>query len=631
MKIGTDRKIITADCTLLCLLTLVIGIFAYHPYYFGDELLPFFFAQQHGASIWSIFDGLNKYKPRLIFNGIWAVGAYYGAPRYVFMLFTVGATGFLASLIYYIARIRFGESRLISLLAGVIIPSSRFIMLSYYDYLAGLIETLSALFYLIAVILILLPQIFVGVAQKYRYIVGIIACVMAVFVHERYMAGAAALGAVVIVKSFDFRRRVLDFVGFAAGIAMAGLPVLLFIVATRAFGSLPIATGTAGMQVSISLGILERMLTYCGNVLFGLNAGHQWLVGGLQYVGTLNVAILTGLAFLFGLAYICIFTLWRKQIEWRKVIEIVFLAGALICIASLPDASRQEGRWMTPVLALMTLMALHFGRARLAYLTVLIVMNLTYIVTGSHLKVFNVVASRSADAIAAPLNRIRPEGVKGIVLNAPDNGESWVLGGDNAFGNDITSGKIFSRLNLSSQTVVDPGISTRRDYDFGIYYTGMDSSLKPLFSYVGHRRLSLLLNPDEIGTDLGRVIGGQDAWRAWHWSGGVVESGGSVELRPGVVGIWTAPTADLEHMLIVYRARALTDDVVPMRIQVNWADKKGRFLGAFIKVVSVGKATENYATVIAAPTGACEGTVYANLHDGATGSVELSSIRLIGD
>jgi hypothetical protein len=84
-------------------------------------------------------------------------------------------------------------------------------------------------------------------------------------------------------------------------------------------------------------------------------------------------------------------------------------------------------------------------------------------------------------------------------------------------------------------------------------------------------------------------------------------------------------------MLIVYRARALTDDVVPMRIQVNWADKKGRFLGAFIKVVSVGKATENYATVIAAPTGACEGTVYANLHDGATGSVELSSIRLIGD
>jgi hypothetical protein len=409
---------------------------------------------------------------------------------------------------------------------------------------------------------------------------------------------------------------------------MIVLPASLFWVATKFFGALPMTTGTAGMRVSVDFGIIGRVLTYCGNTLLGLNTGHQWMVGDLQYAPGLHAVILTGLICLFGLVYLGVLTVWRKQVDWRNVAEIAFIAGAMICVASLPDASRQEGRWMTPVLVLVTFAGLYLGRARLIYIAILTSMNLAYLATGSYQGVFNVIASRSAEAIASPLNRVRPEGAKGIVLNAPDNGESWVLGGDNAFGNDISSGRVFSKLNFGSQILVDPGISIRRDYDFGIYYTGVGADQKPLFTYIGQQRLEALLNPESIKANLGRVVAGRGAWKEWHWGGEEFADAESVELRPGLVGTRTLPVTELNHKLIIYRARATSGSAVPMRIQINWADKKGRFLGAFIKVVSVNNVTENFVAVVEAPAAAREGTVYANLHDGADGTVELDSIKL---
>jgi len=278
----------------------------------------------------------------------------------------------------------------------------------------------------------------------------------------------------------------------------------------------------------------------------------------------------------------------------------------------------------------MTLMSLHFGRVRVVYVAILLITNLTYGLTGSYRQIANVVASRTTDAIAAPLNRVAPEGHRGLLMNAPDDGAAWVLSGGSGNPN---LGQTFSTLNFGSRIVVDPGYSTKKDYDFGLYFTGVDSQLKPLFSYVGSRYVGYLLNPESIGADAGRMIAGKGALAAWRWNVNMnaVNSSDAMELRPGTVGTWVAPISTLDHKLIVYRARALAADMVPMRIQINWDDGKGKFLGAFIKVVNVGKTTENFVAVVAAPIGAREGTVYANLHDGATGTVELSSIRLIGD
>jgi hypothetical protein len=631
MDVSASAKTNLADCALLCAVTIFVGVLAFHPYYFGDELQSFFYAQLNGASLWTVFSDLNKYKPRLLFNLIWALGSYYEAPRSVFMMLTVASIGSLASILYLVAKVGLGTGRVTALLAGLVVPGSRFITLAYYDYVAGLIETLSALLFFVAVILVLMPKVFPGISLRLRHAVAVLVCILAVFVHERYLAGTAALGAVVIARSVDLRRRAIDAVAVLSGTLMIALPASLFWIATRFFGALPMTTGTAGMQVSVDFGIIGRALTYCGNTLLGLNTGHRWMVGDLQYAPGLHAVILTGLICLFSLVYIGVFTIWRKQVDWRKVVEIAFIAGAMICVASLPDASRQEGRWMTPVLVLMTFAGLYLGRARLIYIAILTIMNMAYLATGSYQGVFNVVASRSAEAIASPLNRIRPEGTKGIILNAPDNGESWVLGGDNAFGNDITSGRIFSKLNFGSQVLVDPGISPRRDYDFGIYYTGVGADQKPLFTYIGQQRLDALLNPGNIKANLGRLVAGQGTWKEWHWGGEESPGTKSVELRPGLVGTRTLPVAELNHKLIIYRARAITGSAVPMRIQINWADQKGGFLGAFIKVVSVNNAAENFVAVVEAPATAREGTIYANLHDGADGVVELDSIKLIGD
>lgn len=626
-----DRTANVSDYLLLLAAAFISGLMAFHPYYFGDEILPFYFSYRHEATIWSIYSSLNEYKPRLIFNGIWAIAAHLGAPRYIFMFITVGAISSSAALAYYVTRVQFGASRLSALLAGAIIVTSRFAVVSYYDYVAGTIESLSALFFFLAVVLMMAPRAFGWLNSSWRILLATIVCVFAVFTHERYMAGTVALGIVVVARSMNIRRRTIDHWKLSSGLALSIVPVLLFAVATRMQGSLPLLTGTNGTQIAFSLGVFDRIAIYIGNVFFGLNNGHQWLVGSLQLSDTSHAAIIVGLACLLGFIYIFALTFERKSVEWRGIIEVCFLVGAMICVASLPDASRQEGRWMTPALMLLTLFAMYLGRARLMYLLALFVMNIAYLAVGSQYQIYNVVASRTASAIALPLNELRPEGNRGIILNAPNNGAQWTLGGYGGFGNDGKSGGIFSRLNFSSQIQVDPGVAVNGGHDFGLYYLGAGPDSKPSFAYIGHRQLDMLQHPEGIASDLGRTIAGPDVWKAWHWSGNVVESANYVELRPGVVGTWTAPAADLNHKLIVYRARAISGDAIPMRIQINWADEEGKFIGAFIKVVDVSKTSENFAAVVVAPAGAREGMVYANLHDGASGSVELSSIRLIGD
>lgn len=631
MVIGVNREVSVADYLLLVAVTLIMGMMAFHPYYFGDEILPFYFSYKPGATVWSIYSSLNEYKPRLIFNGIWAIAAQYGAPRYVFTLFIVGSISSMAMLAYHVARVQFLTSRLVALTAGAIIITSRFSMVSYYDYVAGTIESLSALCFFFAVALVMAPKAFGQISQAWRGVLAAFGCVLAVFIHERYMAGTVALGIVMIVRSLMRGGRAFDRKTLSVGLAFSVVPVLLFVMAIRLQGSLPLTTGTNGTQIAISFGVIERALIYLGNVFLGINLGHQWLVGSLQFSGILHIAVITGLACLFGLLYLFVLTLGRREVAWGRVAEIIFLIGALICVASLPDASRQEGRWMTPALVLLVFLGMHLGRARAAYLLLLFVMNLTYLMAGSQFKIYNVEASRMASAIAAPLNRLRPEGSRGIVLNAPDNGAQWVLGGYGGFGNDGTSGSVFGKLNFASQIQVDPSVTTSRDHDFGLYYLGPGLDNESVFAYIGRRQLEVLQHPGEIMPGAGQTVAGSGVWGAWHWDGDMTMTAGAVELRSGVIGTLNVPASDLDHKLIVYRAKALDGDAVPMRIQINWADGKGNFLGAFIKVVDVGKAEQNFVAVVVAPAGAREGTVYANLHDGATGTVELSSIRLIGD
>lgn len=631
MNINDANKVDVVDCVLLIVLAMVGGLLAFHPYYFGDEILPFFFSFEHGATFWSVYANLNQYKPRLIFNAIWAIAATQHAPRYDLMLLTTGAIGAVAVIVYHLARVQFSASRTIALIGGFAIISSRFSIVSYYDYIAGTIESLSALCFFGALVLIMAPKVCSQLNGIWRVMLALAGCVAAVFIHERYIAGSMALGGVLIVRSINIKRRSLDLRAFGYGVLFIVLPTLLFATATTLFSTLPLLTGTNGKGVSLSFGILERAVIYAGNVFFGMNNGHPWLVGSLQFSGAWDTVIILTLVALFALVYIYVATLGRKEVSWRQVIEILILISSLILVASLPDSSRQEGRWMTPVLALTVFLGLSLGRARSAYLVLLIAMNFLYLAAGSQFQIYNIESSKMASTIASPLNRLRLQGRRGIVLNAPDNGAQWALGGYGGFGNDGTSGVVFSKLNFASKVQVDPGVSKSSEHDFGLYYLGPGTDNDSVFSYIGHRELALLQDPSKITPESGDVIGGRGRWGTWQWNKAkaLIDSDG-VELHSGDVGTLTVPVSNLVGNLIVYRARALSRNLVPMRIQINWLDEKGRFLGAFIKVVSVGEVAENFAAVVDAPRGASEGMVYANLHDGANGVVELESIRLIG-
>jgi len=125
------------------------------------------------------------------------------------------------------------------------------------------------------------------------------------------------------------------------------------------------------------------------------------------------------------------------------------------------------------------------------------------------------------------------------------------------------------------------------------------------------------------------VLGSRETWSGWQWNARPDQVEGAVKLRPGTEGWRAVPAADLDRRLLVYRARALDGTQVPLRLQVNWHAKEGnRFLSTMIRVVYPRETWHSFETLLNAPPGADIGYVYATLHDGAQGVVEVKSVEL---
>src|SRR5689334_11307632 len=71
------------DIILVTLITTFAFNAAYHPYFWGDELISPRLAIKHDYSIWPIFQEINTYKPRLVDNGILALLARWQMERWV--------------------------------------------------------------------------------------------------------------------------------------------------------------------------------------------------------------------------------------------------------------------------------------------------------------------------------------------------------------------------------------------------------------------------------------------------------------------------------------------------------------------------------------------------------------------
>lgn len=621
------RWVDSIDLLLLLVVVVACYLLTYQPYYFGDELTPLKEANAHGWSGWLTYQALNTYKPRLIFNAIWALQAAYQWPRWGLLLPVLAGAFAVAAMLYYVARSFYRCSRGIALLVPAIFITSRFGVVTYYDYISATIEILSLAFFLGGTLLVL-PMFERGEAPRLRRSMqAVLLFVAAVFVHERYAAASSALGIVMLGMAVRTRPAwAIEWKTALFGAAVLIVPVGSFAVANALCGSLPVSTGTAGKQVALSMGTVQAYGVFFTNAFFGLNFGQPWLSGSLKLGSYAGRYLLPCFAGLFGLIYVVLLAreLRKHRANWRIVALLGAAILAFLFVASLPGPDREEARWIIPVACLVPLlfMSLANGWVRNALLALLLVSNVAYFALGSHREIVNVTGSAMAEAVASSLNTVRPTGKVGALINTPEPDTSWDLANNGAE-------EVFSRINLHGKVLLKSESKAGETYDFGLVFTGFDSMRRPRFAYLTKSAASALERPDDVREVEGQLyLGRGDNWSGWGLATGLLAGEGGLELRPGLDGHIGVPVENLDGAAIIYRAHSV-DGPSPMRLQVNWINSKGRLINAFIKVVSVDKTSKNFAALLIAPEGAIQGEVYATLHDGGKSPVLLESVRLV--
>lgn len=615
--------LVVALCSLLAAI-------AYHPYYFGDEIQAFFFAMEGDGNFLHTYQSFNDYKPRLIFYAFWAGLAAFDLPRAVAAVATMAALVGSAQIVSHVIQVHFNGTRRVALLGALVVITSRFTTVAYHDYLSGTIEAF-ALFLFLLVVALSLPLLSHGrpVGSR-RGIVLVSLAIATIFIHERYVAAYVAVGFMLAAASvFRPVRGQRDLCSASWGILLAILPAIAFATATWLVAEAPITTGTGGRQVSLDSGMIRTTLKYCFNVLVGTNFGQVWLVGDAGFPGKRSAGLFAGLSVVAALLWMVPLVTRSFLGDWRRVVFLATSMLSLCAVASLPGIDHLEGRWLTPVLPLAVLLACACGRgwSRALIVSALLVFNVAYAVIGSHDAIYNVSTSRSINSLASGLESMSP-GRNGILLNVPAPDYAWSIGG-NSFGtNAQVTGAAFCKYNLRSGACIQPPtpelLRDMEQYDFAVTLRATDPK-HPSYKLLSRDDIGALRSPDEIDLTALRPLL-EDPTAGWRWSAGIPAGSerGVVGLAQGNVGTRIVPVQELGPT-IVYRVEAPVAGV-EFRVQVNWADREGRFLGTSFNVASSLAGTHNYVGVLTPPPTAVSGEVYATLHDGETDSVRLLGV-----
>src|SRR5690349_22389873 len=215
------------DHLLFWLIAFLAIAAAYHPYFFGDEINALRDTDTVGSFLKSLAIS-SAYKPRLIFNSIWVIGGLHDWPRWGFAAinaFCMAGAGTLTALIA--SRYLMATRLQIWMLLGATVLLSRFGVMLYFDYVSGIIETLSLFLFLCMVVLSIeaaRQRIFVFMCA------AVVAATAAVLVHERYMAATFAFscafaGYAITRKHGDRPSWMLPMI-----LIMAAIPPLTFIL-----------------------------------------------------------------------------------------------------------------------------------------------------------------------------------------------------------------------------------------------------------------------------------------------------------------------------------------------------------------------------------------------------------------
>lgn len=622
------------DVLAIFVVALLISVVTFHPYYFGDELFPLRLAEGGHDRFIDVFNGMNSYKPRLLFNATWSAIASMGMPRAVPMVLNLAFLSAAGMLLYRLMADLFSVGRVAALLGVAVLITSRFAVILYYDYISGIIESLALLFFL-GVLTLTLEAFRQPEKRTHSSVILLVVLAIAlVFVHERYGAALLVMAGMMVWRAIGVQGHArLRLLVVAA--LMSAFPIALFFAATKILSVLPVTTGTGALPVVVGSSTIKVLVTYLLNVYLGFNFGHEWLMGSFSWNDPDDARIQLVLAAVFLCAWLLPWIVKPRGVSNAKEFSLIFTIGvALAAVASLPGVDRQEGRWMVPVAACSILMAACIRQywVRIGLLCLLLLSNGLYFGMGSQNGIYNIVASHTVRDISTSLNAMIP-GRRGLIVSDHPQDYLWAIGGPAFAGNAGDSGSLLCNLNIHSGTCLDPpsaeNYKNLERYDFGLFPIRRAPDLVS-YRLLSRGALALVMNPDTItGADVD-LLGSSSDWSSWRWSGGEAARNQELVLRPGLVGTRDFDADRLRDRFIVYRAHAIDAGVtVPMRLQVNWSDSKGRFLGATITVVGVTHDVHNYLAILSAPPEAAGAQVYANLHEGARSAVTLDSIGLI--
>ena len=628
---GTPRpdRPLAAGAVILATAALALALFFYHPYYFGDELYEFNVSPR-GGGLLATFHALNAYKPRLLVNLLWGAVVAGDLPRWVPMLVFAGSLGIAAGLFLRLARVELSASAGASMLAAFLIVVSRFDIMLYFDYVSGTVEALALMLFLLGLSLLADPILHGrGTARLPKLMAGLLAWLLVVSVHERYIAAFAGMSAVYLVRVFvvDGGRNAARQLPFAA--SLVAMPVLLYVVLVKWLAQTSITTGTSNMEVSFGLQTAKVAGTYVSNLMLGSNFGPAWFVGNLNSLHPSHPTVFAISAILAALAWLLpLFRRCDRQVADGNALWAAAVLGvgalAMVIVASLPGADRQEARWMLPVLALMMLAVLSAYRTKsaLVLIALLALSQLFYGAFGGLQTIANIQASRTARALASAINTIDPPGVAGAMLLVPEPDTSWVLG---------MNGREFCRLNLRGTNCLYPKRTASAmapgQIDFGVSSTAMNPLESPRFRIVGDDLADATLHPEAITG--GRLLGNAGDWPGWVRGPNTQASARGLLVTAMGDTFLKLPVGGLGDGLLVYSARSAAGGAAALRLQVNWHDARDAFVSAQIEVVETSAIARNYATGVSPPPGAAYGYVYATLHEPTAAGVLIESIRLV--
>ena len=610
---------------LLVIIALLLGTYFYHPYYFGDELVSF--NEAPGNGFVETFQALNNYKPRLLMNLVWASIVAWDLPRWLPMMLVAGSLGVCAALFYHLVRHAFGARHRDALIGAGLLLLSRFNVMLYFDYVSGLVESLSLALFLAGLTLLAKPVLAGESCRQTRNVIwGCVLWLLVVTVHERYIAAFAVISMMMVLRALakggaSAMVRSLPLAG-----AIAVLPVLLYVGLVSSLSVTSVMTGTSNQEVKLGLDTLHIAATYAANVLLGSNYGPSWLAGNLNHLHPWHRILFT-VSGIVGVAAYAWPWFSSRRVEaprlWAAA-TLVLAALAMMVVASLPGADRQEARWMFPVLALvlMAIFAAYRGGGVTGVLSFVLASQLFYAAFGGLQTIASIRASQTARALASTLNTLDPPGETGAMLLAAEPDTSWVLGND---------GREFCRLNLSGKNCLLPKAKAiklnGKEIGFGVSSAANDQLQAPRFRLVSGEIAELSLHPQEFSG--GTKLGEGKIWSHWVLSSTALVTDQGLLVTGMGDNFLRLDASRLRDAMLDYRASSQVNQSSLLRLQVNWHDAGDHFISAQIEVVETTFKPSNFATLTTPPAKAAYGYVYATLHDGASTGVLIRSISIV--